>query len=291
MAKIVTSVRLGPLRLATFITVLVALAPCVVEASPRTAVLLDFTTPAQPDAYARANGTAEEPTVTNAMIRAFASEPNITLSTYGRSQTVAPIINVPRWMRGGSATPYGGTLTQVSGEQICGQSPFPPNRLLAPATEERRRLIYPIVARAACEFNLPVGLMDALVIQESRYNPLATSPKGAFGLTQLMPGTAAQLQANRFNIIDNVRGGARYLKAQLREFGQVDLALAAYNAGPGRVRRSGAVPPIVETQNYVRAILGNWSGSDRQTAESRVVLTPIAINPFRHVIIAKYAGE
>ena len=77
--------------------------------------------------------------------------------------------------------------------------------------------------------------MDALVIQESRYNPTAISPKGAFGLGQLMPGTARQLGVDRYSLDGNLRGAARYLSWQLREFGRVDLALAAYNAGPGRV--------------------------------------------------------
>src|SRR3546814_710119 len=76
--------------------------------------------------------------------------------------------------------------------------------------------------------------MDAMLIQESRYNPMALSPKGAFGLGQLMPGTAKQLGVDRYSLHGNLRGAARYLSWQLREFGRVDLALAAYNAGPGR---------------------------------------------------------
>src|SRR3546814_2976104 len=93
--------------------------------------------------------------------------------------------------------------------------------------------------------------MDAMLIQESRYNPMALSPKGAFGLGQLMPGTAKQLGVDRYSLHGNLRGAARYLSWQLREFGRVDLALAAYNAGPGRVRSVKRVPRITETQNYV----------------------------------------
>lgn len=74
------------------------------------------------------------------------------------------------------------------------------------------------------------------------------------GLTQLMPGTAADLGVNRYDIMDNLRGGARYVTTQLNTFGNIPHALAAYNAGPGRVREYGGVPPFPETQGYVRNI-------------------------------------
>ena len=112
------------------------------------------------------------------------------------------------------------------------------------------------MAEAACEAGLPVRLFDALIIQESRYNPVAVSPKGATGLAQLMPGSARILGVR--NILDpreNMRGGARYLRALLDEFGRFDLALAAYNAGAGRVRATGRVPRIAETIHYISNIL------------------------------------
>jgi soluble lytic murein transglycosylase-like protein len=146
-----------------------------------------------------------------------------------------------------------------------------PSSLLGRTAEERRRLLYPMVQQAACEAGLPIGLMDAMLLQESRYNPLAISPKGAFGLGQLMPGTALQLGVDRYDLRGNLAGAARYLRQHMDEFGQVPLALAAYNAGPGRVRRSGGVPLIAETQNYVRRILMNWRAleirSGRQSGE------------------------
>ena len=128
------------------------------------------------------------------------------------------------------------------------------------AAEGRRRAIFPLVHQAACEFGLPVGLFDALIMQESRYQPAAVSPKGAFGLAQLMPGTARQLGVDPYSLRDNIRGGARYLKQQVDRFGRYDLALAAYNAGPGRVERRRQVPQIAETQAYVRTIMANWTG-------------------------------
>jgi soluble lytic murein transglycosylase-like protein len=128
------------------------------------------------------------------------------------------------------------------------------------AAEARRRMIYPLVHQVACEQGLPIGLFDALIMQESRYNHTAVSPKGALGLAQLMPGTARQLGANPYAVIGNLRGGARYLRQQIDRFGRYDLALAAYNAGPGRVARYGRVPVIVETTDYVRKISANWGG-------------------------------
>jgi soluble lytic murein transglycosylase-like protein len=95
-------------------------------------------------------------------------------------------------------------------------------------------------------------------MQESRYNHAAVSPKGALGLAQLMPGTARQLGANPYAVLENLRGGARYLRIQIDRFGRYDLALAAYNAGPERVARSGRVPAITETIGYVRRIYANW---------------------------------
>lgn len=127
---------------------------------------------------------------------------------------------------------------------------------LQPAIELRRARYFPTMARAACAHGIPVNLFDALIIQESGYNPLARSIKGAAGLTQLMPDTAkSQGLTNVWNIGQNLSGGARILKSHLAEFGRYDLALAAYNAGPGRVRPRHSVPAIAETQAYVSAIL------------------------------------
>jgi hypothetical protein len=126
------------------------------------------------------------------------------------------------------------------------------------AAEARRRMIFPLVHQVACEQGLPIGLFDALIMQESRYNHAAVSPKGALGLAQLMPGTARQLGANPYAVLENLRGGARYLRIQIDRFGRYDLALAAYNAGPERVARSGRVPAITETIGYVRRIYANW---------------------------------
>jgi len=168
-------------------------------------------------------------------------------------------IRVPGWMRTGLATNQFASLAlNLPAIGNCAPKPYQSSGLLGRTAEERRRLLYPLVQRAACEAGLPIGLMDAMLIQESRYNPMALSPKGAFGLGQLMPGTAKQLGVDRYSLHGNLRGAARYLSWQLREFGRVDLALAAYNAGPGRVRSVRRIPRITETQNYVSKILTNW---------------------------------
>lgn len=109
---------------------------------------------------------------------------------------------------------------------------------------------------AASSANISPTLLAALIWQESRWNPRAVSRKGAMGLTQLMPGTARDLGVNAADPLANLVGGARYLRRLLDQFdGNVEKALAAYNAGPGRVRSAGGIPQIAETQNYVASIV------------------------------------
>ena len=114
------------------------------------------------------------------------------------------------------------------------------------------------VAQVEREYGLPSGIVDAVMYQESRGRMNAVSPKGALGLMQLMPGTAAQLGVNPYDPDQNIRGGARYLRQQIDRFGSIPLALAAYNAGPGAVTKYGGIPPYRETQNYVATILRRW---------------------------------
>lgn len=99
------------------------------------------------------------------------------------------------------------------------------------------------------------ALFQALVWQESRFNPRAVSHKGAIGYAQLMPGTAAKLGVNPHDPMQNLDGGARYLLLQLQVFRSPLLALAAYNAGPGAVERYRGVPPYRETRDYVIRVL------------------------------------
>lgn len=103
-------------------------------------------------------------------------------------------------------------------------------------------------------------LVSRVIRQESGGNPRALSSAGARGVMQLMPGTARDLGVNIDDPMDNIRGGIKYLGQQLAAFGTPELALAAYNAGPGNVRKYGGVPPFKETQNYVRNIMGEAPG-------------------------------
>lgn len=113
------------------------------------------------------------------------------------------------------------------------------------------------VAKAvARKHGVPEDLFLRLVQQESGWNPVAVSTKGATGLAQLMPETAEHLGVDINDAEENLEGGARYLRMMYDKFGTWELALAAYNAGPAAVEEHDGVPPFDETQNYVKAILG-----------------------------------
>ena len=90
---------------------------------------------------------------------------------------------------------------------------------------------------------------------ESNWDPVIVSHRGAIGLAQLMPGTAEELGVDPWDAYDNLDGGARYLRQQYDRFGTWELALAAYNAGPGAVAKYGGIPPYKETQEYVQKVL------------------------------------
>jgi hypothetical protein len=111
---------------------------------------------------------------------------------------------------------------------------------------------------AATTAGVDPRLLAAITQAESGFNPGALSSVGAVGLTQLMPGTASGLGVDPTDPVANLDGGGRYLAGQLDSFGRVDLAVAAYNAGPGAVRQAGGVPDYPETQAYVRRVLGYY---------------------------------
>ena len=120
------------------------------------------------------------------------------------------------------------------------------------------------VAELAARFDLSPALIEAVVWQESRWHAGAVSPVGARGLAQLMPGTARQMGVDPSDPYANLEGGARYLREQLDRFnGDLEKALAAYNAGPGRVESAGGVPQIRETQSYVASVMGRLADHTR----------------------------
>jgi hypothetical protein len=161
-------------------------------------------------------------------------------------------IQVPNWLRGGIV------IQPVPFRAGCTPLTYRPSGFLARRAEARRAIYYGMMSAVACEHDIPIGLFDAMIIRESGYNPIATSTANAYGLAQLMPETAIGLGVDRYDPLQNMRGGARYLRQQLDRFGQVNLALAAYNAGPSRIR-GRLVPRISETQTYVTDIITNWS--------------------------------
>ena len=135
-------------------------------------------------------------------------------------------------------------------------APVIPDDIVPPAPEEWRRL-----AREAEEiFGLDAGLVLAVIQAESSFDHTAVSPVGAQGAMQIMPHTQEELGLiDPFDPRANVYAGSQYLMHQLQRFGSVELALAAYNAGPGSVEQYGGIPPFPETQEFVRRVLVYWN--------------------------------
>lgn len=120
-----------------------------------------------------------------------------------------------------------------------------------------------IFERASIKYNVPVNLLKAIGKAESDFKPNAVSKSGAQGVMQLMPGTAADLGVtNSFDPEQNIMGGSKYIADLLKRYdGDTKLALAAYNAGMGNVKKYGGVPPFEETQNYVVKVM-NYMDQD-----------------------------
>jgi Transglycosylase SLT domain/Domain of unknown function (DUF4124) len=136
--------------------------------------------------------------------------------------------------------------------------------------EMRKMELHGIVKEKSAKYNIDPSLVHAVIKAESNGNPYAVSRKGAQGLMQLMPTTARDLQVqNPFDPEENIDGGTRYLKYLLERFnGDLTLALAAYNAGPKAVEKSGSVPQIPETRQYVQKVLSFYGGATHYPIDS-----------------------
>jgi hypothetical protein len=175
--------------------------------------------------------------------------------------------------------PEGGTLSldldrieRILDDEILPDPEPPPGK--APGLPARRSVRTPVAAdlpgpaslrpfilAAAREHKVDPGLISAVIRAESNFSTQAVSPKGARGLMQLMPATARRLGVRRpFDPAENIRGGAAYLSQLAARFGEteVELILAAYNAGENAVESYGGVPPYRETRDYVRKVSAFW---------------------------------
>ncbi|WP_293908107.1 lytic transglycosylase domain-containing protein [Phenylobacterium sp.] len=150
-----------------------------------------------------------------------------------------------------------GAVVTYSGPQLFSSEGVRPIAPSAPAATSRATPaeVAAAIQESAARHAVPVPVVEAVAWQESRYNQAAISPRGARGVMQLMPATAITLGVDAADLKANIDGGAAYLAQQIRRYGDLRLALAAYNAGPQAVDRYGDVPPYAETQTYVRAIL------------------------------------
>ena len=126
--------------------------------------------------------------------------------------------------------------------------------------------ISPIIMKYAERYQLDPWLLRGIIEVESAFRPNATSCVGAGGLMQLMPGTARHLGCgDRYDPEQNIAAGARYIRQMYDKFGDYNLAIAAYNAGPGNVEKHGGIPPFAETQNYVRKVVRAWQAGPNRT--------------------------
>jgi hypothetical protein len=174
----------------------------------------------------------------------------------------------------GGDRPTPGETVRLTGREGCGPPPRVAARI-APLVQ--RQNLEKVIEKYARLYDVDQDLVWAVIRQESGFNSQAVSPKGAMGLMQLMPGTAAMLGvADAFDLEQNIAGGIQYLERCLSQFNQnVGLALAAYNAGPDNVVKYQGCPPFAETRHYVASVLAAYAGKPIREDLQRLGLSPV----------------
>jgi hypothetical protein len=169
--------------------------------------------------------------------------------------------------------PPGGAVP-LTGREACGPSPRLPARIVHLV---QRQNLEKLIEKYARQYGVDQDLVWAVIRQESGFNAHAVSPKGAMGLMQLMPGTAAMLGvADAFDMEQNIAGGIKYLERCLSQFNRnVGLALAAYNAGPDNVVKYQGCPPFAETRDYVASVLSAYAGEPMRNDLQHPGLSPV----------------
>ncbi len=168
-------------------------------------------------------------------------------------------------------TPYGKKVQQVIADRKPPAAEQPTAGIIFPKDYSQ------YIQNSAAKYNLEPELIKAVIKTESNGNHRAVSRKGARGLMQLMPSTAMDMNvSNPFDPEQNIEGGTRYLRYLLERFnGNMTLALAAYNSGPGTVEKYGKVPPISETQQYVKRVFNLYKGKRSYALSDQAAAAPL----------------
>ena len=179
-------------------------------------------------------------------------------------------------MRDGSVEFPASQVTAFEEEEFVPPAPAPSAPAIPAAKPQPSSSAEEIITRAAVKAGLPPDILHSVAKAESGYRANAVSPKGAIGLMQLMPGTAAELHANPYDPQQNAEAGAEYLAQLLIKYEndphQVSKAIAAYNAGPGAVAKYKGIPPYRETVNYVNRVISDYN---RRTAKKHATVAAV----------------